>query len=145
MKVTLYLQNDFSLFSFIEAFLPSSTPGHESENLTPRRREERRGGDKNGRQIERPKRRDGDSWGGKGRVDQYLLETRNLRRSGVALLTWHIRHSLDRRCRSSSFILKINLSFTMSFIWWINYAIAYDVWGSRLNGVLLGIKPFPIC
>lgn len=37
---SLYLQNDFSLFSFIRAFLPSSTPGHESENLTPHRRGE---------------------------------------------------------------------------------------------------------
>lgn len=37
---SLYLQNDFSLFSFIPAFLPSSTPGHESENLTPHRRGE---------------------------------------------------------------------------------------------------------
>lgn len=41
---SLYLQNDFPLFSFIPALLPSSTPGHESENLTPQReREESRG------------------------------------------------------------------------------------------------------
>lgn len=39
---SLYLQNDFPLFSFIPAFLPSSTPGHESENLTPQRGEKRR-------------------------------------------------------------------------------------------------------
>lgn len=48
----LYLQNDFPLFSFIPAFLPSSTPGHESENLTPRRRGRRTVG-RGGRQIQK--------------------------------------------------------------------------------------------
>lgn len=32
---SLYLQNDFPPLSFMPALLPSSTPGHESENLTP--------------------------------------------------------------------------------------------------------------
>lgn len=51
---SLYLQNDFPLFSFIPASLPSSTPGHESENLTPRRRAERQREEK--RRAEKKKR-----------------------------------------------------------------------------------------
>lgn len=59
---SLYLQNDFPLYSFIPAFLPSSTPGHESENLTPRTKEEE---NCSGRQTERERQGDGDSWGEK--------------------------------------------------------------------------------
>lgn len=68
---SLYLQNDFPLFSFIPAFLPSSTPGHESENLTPQRRGESEE-DCGERQIERERGRDGDSWRKERRVDRYL-------------------------------------------------------------------------
>lgn len=54
---SLYLQNDFSLFSFIPAFLPSSTPGHESENLTPHRRGEGGESERDGRQTEEENKR----------------------------------------------------------------------------------------
>lgn len=74
----LYLQNDFPLFSFIPAFHPSSTPGHESENLTPRRR---------GRQIQE------EGGGGVKTVGEmsWSISERNLRRCSLLLLprcTW---------------------------------------------------------
>lgn len=92
---SLYLQNDFPFFSFIPAFLLSSTPGHESENLTPRKEEERRA-KREGRQIERERRSDGDIWEEERRVDRYLRETSNLRRHGLALLPWGTRHCIKK-------------------------------------------------
>lgn len=56
---SLYLQNDFPLYSFIPAFLPSSTPGHESENPTPQTKAEENCSE---RDKLREKDRDGDSW-----------------------------------------------------------------------------------
>lgn len=85
----LYLQNDFPLFSFIPAFLPSSTPGHESENLTPRRRGRRT--------VQREK---GDKMRKKGAEMKpvgemsWSISQRNLRRCGLALLPWCARHCL---------------------------------------------------
>lgn len=102
MKVTLSIcKMTFPLFSFIPAFLPSSTPGHESENLTPRRREERKGRgtvEGEGRQIEgRTGRRGGED--SSRRVDRYLAETWE-DASWALLPRWTLNES-KRRWRGS--------------------------------------------